>query len=270
VRHEENLMTLITAATAQWHDFEWLKSHMPADAGFQLIDRTEEYATQILSGPNARKILAEVCDADLAMPWLTHQETRIAGRWAKLLRVSFAGELGWEIHTRVADTPVVFDAVWEAGQKHGLKPFGMFALNSLRLEKSYRAWKGDLSTDYTVLQGGLERFVKWDKPSFRGKAALQNEKQQGVKKRFVTLAVDAGDHDAPYMSTLWHDGQIVGETTSGGFGYRLDKSIALGMLRADLAEPGSRIEVEIFGERFSATVQSDEPMWDPANARLKS
>ena len=270
VRHEENLMTLITAAAAQWHDFEWLKSHMPENAGFTLVDRTEQYATQILSGPNSRKILAEVRDADLSMPWLTHQETSIAGRWTKLLRVSFAGELGWEIHTKVADTPAVFDAVWEAGQKHGLKPFGMFALNALRLEKGYRAWKGDLSTDYTILQGGLDRFVKWDKPSFRGKAALLSEKQQGVKKRFVTLAVEAGEHDAPYMSTLWHDGKVVGETTSGGFGYRLDKSIALGMLRADLAEPGTKLEVEIFGERFPVTVQPDEPMWDAKNERLRA
>ena len=270
VRHEEQLMTLITAATAQGHDFEWLKSHMPDNAGFTLVDRTDDYATQILAGPNSRKILADVCGADLAMPWLTHQETTIAGRWAKLLRVSFAGELGWEIHTKVADTPAIFDAVWSAGQQDGLKPFGMFALDSLRLEKGYRAWKGDLSTDYTILQGGLERFVKWDKPSFRGKAALLSEKQQGVKKRFVTLAVDAGEHDAPYMSTLWHSGKIVGETTSGGFGYRLDKSIALGMIRADLTEPGTELEVEIFGERHRATVQPGEPMWDPRNERLRA
>ncbi len=165
----------------------------------------------------------------------------------------------------------MFDAVWAAGQKHGLKPFGMFALDSLRLEKGYRAWKQDLSTDYTLLQGGLERFVKWDKPDFVGKAALQNEKQQGVKKRFVTLVLDApGACDTPYMSTLWHDGDIVGETLSGGWGHRVDKSIALGMLRADLAVPGATIEVEIFGERFSATVQQDKPLWDPENERLRS
>jgi dimethylglycine dehydrogenase len=271
VRHDENLMTLITAAVAQWHDFEWLKSRMPKDAPFTLTDRTEEYSTQILAGPYSRKILAEVCAADLALPWLTHQETSIAGRWAKLVRVSFAGELGWEIHTKVADTTTVFDAVWTAGQKHGLKPFGMYALDSLRLEKGYRTWKGDLSTDYSILQGGLERFVKWDKPGFRGKAALQNEKQQGVKKRFVTLVVEnPGDCDAPYMSTLWHDGRIVGETTSGGWGHRIDKSIALGMLRADLAEPGTAVEVEIFGDRFKAVVQNDEPLWDPKNERLRA
>ncbi|TJV25534.1 MAG: FAD-dependent oxidoreductase [Mesorhizobium sp.] len=271
VRHDDNLMTLITAAVAQWHDFEWLKSRMPKDAPFKLIDRTEEFSTQILAGPNSRKILADVCEADLTLPWLTHQETKIAGRWAKLVRVSFAGELGWEIHTRVDDTSAIFDAVCAAGQQHGLKPFGMYALDSLRLEKGYRTWKGDLSTDYSILQGGLERFVKWDKPDFRSKAALQNEKQQGVKKRFVTLVIEnPGDCDAPSVSTLWHDGKIVGETTSGGWGHRVDKSIALGMLRADLAEPGTSVEVEIFGDRFQAIVQKDEPLWDPKNERLRA
>jgi dimethylglycine dehydrogenase len=157
----------------------------------------------------------------------------------------------------------------KAGEPHGLKPFGMFALNSLRLEKGYRAWKGDLSTDYTVLQGGLDRFVKWDKPDFLGKQALEAEKQQGVSKRFVTL-VEAGDCDAPYMSTLWHDGVVVGETTSGGWGHRIGKSIALGMVRADLTAPGTRLEVEIFGERFAATVEPDQPLWDPQNERLRA
>jgi len=268
--HDEDTFVLITAAVAQWHDFEWLMRHRPADAAFTLQDATEELSCQILAGPNARAILADVCGADLSAPWLTHQSTEIAGRWCHLVRVSFAGELGWELHSRVEDTLAVFDAVWAAGRKFGLKPFGMFALDSLRLEKGYRAWKGDLSTDYTILQGGLERFVRWDKPSFKGKAALQNERQQRVKKRFVTLVVAAGENDAPYMSTLWHDGNIVGETTSGGWGYRVDKSIALGMLRSDLAIPGTGIEVEIFGERFPAVVQEDKPLWDPENARLKA
>jgi dimethylglycine dehydrogenase len=267
-RHSEELMTLITAAAAQWHDYEWLAANLPKQ--LTLTDRTAEYMTQILSGPASRAILAGLCSADLSLPWLTHQETEIAGRWAKLIRVSFAGELGWEIHSKVDDTPAIFDAVMEVGKPHGLKPFGMFALNSLRLEKGYRAWKGDLSTDYTVLQGGLERFVNWDKEDFRGKAALAAEKQAGVKKRFVTLTVEAGESDAPYMSTLWHDGKVVGETTSGGWGYRVEKSIALAMLRADLAEPGTRLEVEIFGERYPATVQPDQPLRDPKNERLRA
>ena len=101
-------------------------------------------------------------------------------------------------------------------------------------------------------------------------AALLNEKQQGVKKRFVTLKVDAGEADAPYMSTLWHGGEVVGETTSGAWGYRVDASIALGMLRTDLTEPGTEIEVDIFGQRCKAVVQDDAPMWDPQNERIRA
>jgi dimethylglycine dehydrogenase len=146
----------------------------------------------------------------------------------------------------------------------------MFALDSLRLEKGYRAWKQDLSTDYTILQGGLDRFVKWDKPDFKGKAALLKEKQKGVTKRFATLVFDEpGECDAPYMSTLWHDGKIVGETLSGGWGHRVGKALALGMLRSDLTEPGTRVEVEIFGERFAANVQPGQAVWDPTNERLR-
>ncbi len=267
---EEDFFFLITAATAQWHDFEWLKKHLPKDAAFTLDDVTESFTCQILSGPKSRDILAEVSNADLAKGWLTHQSVQIAGLWCQLVRVSFAGELGWEIHSKIDDTVAIFDAVWAAGQKHGLKPFGMEALDSLRIEKGYRAWKGDLSTDYTILQGGLERFVDWAKPDFKGKAALEREKQQGVTKRFVTLVVDAGDCDAPYMSTLWHGGKVVGETTSGNWGYRIGKSVALGMLRADLAEPGTEIEVEIYGDRFKAVVHADEPLFDPKNERLRA
>ena len=268
---EDDFFVLITAAVAQLHDFEWLQRHLPQDAGLSLEDATESLSCQILAGPAARDILADLCDADLSLPWLSHQSTRIADRWLQLVRVSFAGELGWEIHTKVQDTPAVFDAVWEAGQKHGLAPFGMFALDSLRLEKGYRAWKAELSTDYTVLEGGLERFIKWDKADFVGKAALLSEKQQGSRKRFVILTIDEpGPCDAPYMSTVWRDNEIIGETLSGGWGHRVDKSIALAMIRAVYAVPGENVEVEIFGDRFSATVHPDRPLWDPENERLKS
>lgn len=264
----EDRFLLITAAAAQWHDRDWLLSHMPE--GLSLRDVTAEWSCQILTGPRSREILAGITDADLSRPWLSHQEATVAGRPCLLARVSFAGELGWELHTRVGDTPAVWDAVMAAGEPLGLRPFGMWALDSLRIEKGYRAWKGDLSTDYSVLQGGLERFVDWAKPAFRGKAALEREKQRGVAKRFVTLAVEAGEFDPPYMSTLWQDGTVVGETTSAGWGFRVDRCVALGMLRADLAEPGTRVEVEVFGTRIPATVQPDAPLWDPLNERLRA
>ena len=267
LRHDEDHFTLITAAAAQWHDRDVLaRSGLPD--GLTLTDHTADYSTLIVTGPQSRALFEVMgTDADLTLPWLSHQAATVAGRPCALVRVSFAGELGWEIHAANADMPALFDAVLAAGAK----PFGMWALNALRLEKGYRAWKGDLSTDYSLLEGGLDRFVRFDKPQdFPGKAALMAEKQRGVVKRFVTLTVDAGAADAPYMSTLWHGGQVVGETTSGGFGYRVGSSIALGMLRADLANPGTEIEIDIFGERRRATVQPDQPLWDPENERLRA
>ncbi|MEM1301289.1 MAG: FAD-dependent oxidoreductase, partial [Pseudomonadota bacterium] len=266
VRHGEDDFTLITAAAAQWHDFEVLWRALPEN--LSLRDMTREISTLIVCGPKSRELFQSLgAEADLSLGWLTHQDATVAGIDCRLLRVCFAGELGWEIHGKIEDIPALYKAVIDAGAT----PFGMFALESMRIEKGYRAWKGDLSTDYTLFEGGLDRFVKLDKPQdFPGKAALLNEKQQGSKKRFVTLKVDANGHDAPYMSTLWADGEVVGETTSGAWGYRVESSIALGMLRSDLAVPGTEVEVNIYGSRHKAVVQPDQPMWDPENARIRA
>lgn len=257
-------VTCITAAIAQSHDADVLRAGLPE--GVTLTDETERFTCLLLTGPKARDLLAPLSLADLTLPWLSAQAgLTVAGRPATFLRVSFAGELGWEIHCAPDDAP----ALWEALTDAGARPFGMFALDSLRIEKGYRAWKGDLSTDYTLLQGGLERFIDWAK-DFPGKPALEAEKQRGPARRFVTLTVEPGDTDPPYMSTLWHEGEVVGETTSAAWGHRARACVALGMLRADLAAPGTAIEVEVFGERRPATVQPDAPLWDPANDRLRA
>ncbi|HID67871.1 MAG TPA: hypothetical protein EYP31_06355, partial [Roseibacterium sp.] len=182
IRHRGDHFTLITAATAQWHDFEMLwRAGLPE--GVSLTDHTKDYSTLIVTGPKARELFEGLeTDADLSLPWLSHQGATIVGKRCVLARVSFAGELGWEIHAANVDMPDLYDAVLGAGAV----PFGMFALNALRIEKGYRAWKGDISTDYSLLEGGLERFIKFDKPQdFPGKAALLSEKRSGVKKRFV-------------------------------------------------------------------------------------
>ncbi len=267
-RMGEDQVLLITAATAQSHDREWLQKHLAP--GLSLFDATDLWSCQILTGPKSRAILAKVSNADLSKGWLTFQKATIAGTEVYLFRVSFAGELGWEIHPPVANTAAVWAEVMEAGKAHGLRPFGMFALNSLRIEKGYRAWKGDLSTDYTVLQGGLERFVDWTKDDFRGKSALAAEQQRGVTKRFATLVIDAGDLDPPYMATIWKDGAIVGELTSGYYGHRVGASIGLGMLKVEVNVPGMAVEVEIFGRLYPAVVQADAPLWDAKNERIRA
>ena len=258
-------ITLITAAVAQWHDRDVLLRDLPD--GVTVHEHSDQYECLLVTGPKARDILAPLTDADLTLPWLSAQTAQVCGKPCMLLRVSFAGELGWEVHCANADAAAIYDAILHAGAT----PFGMFALNALRIEKGYRAWKGDLSTDYSLLEGGLDRFITFTKQGFIGKAALQAEQQRGVAKRFATLTLDnPGDHDAPYMSTIWHDGQVVGETTSGAWGYRVDKCIALAMLRADLAQPGTKVDIDIYGALFTATVQPDQPLWDPANTRIKA
>ncbi len=264
--HSDEDVGLITAATAQWHDFEWLWRQAPD--GVAISDHSDEVECLLVTGPTARELLAPLSDGhDLTAPWLSVSfEGKVAGEDCALLRVSFAGELGWEIHCAPGSAPAIWDAVTAAGAK----PFGMWALDRLRLEKGYRAWKGDLSTDYSLFEGGLDRFVRLEKGDFPGKAALEREKQQGSKKRFVTLVIEAGDQDPPYMSTLWSGEDVVGEITSGGWGYRVNKCVALGMVRADLAEEGTALEAEIFGRRYPAVVQADRPLWDPANKRLRA
>ncbi len=267
IRHDDNLFTLITTAAAQWHDREMLRNALPLGGKVELYDDTAGTGCLLVTGPKSRNLLAPLTDADLTLPWLSRQVARVAEKHVLLLRVSFAGELGWEIHADNADLPMIYDAVLKAGAK----PFGMYALNSLRLEKGYRSWKSDLSTNYTLLEGGLDRFIRLSKPAdFPGKSLLKAEFQRRPGKQFVILTLDTNEADAPYMSNLWHDGKIVGETTSGGYGYRICESIALGMIRADLAIPGTEVEVGIYGKMVKAVVQGNSPLWDPKNERLRA
>lgn len=264
MRLAEDELTLITAAVAQWHDFEVLNRNLPA--GLSLVDNTRAIGTLVVNGPKTRDLLAPLTDADLLKPWLTFQDATVAGHPARLVRVSYAGELGWEIHAAAETIGDIYAALITAG----VTPYGMYALNSLRLEKGYRHWKGDLSTDYTLLEGGVDRFVKWAKPEFIGKAALEAQKEAGITKRFVTLVLEDYEFDAPYMSTIWHNGEVVGEITSCGYGYRVEALIGLGMLRLDLTQPGTALEVEVYGERVKAVVQEEQPLWDPKNERLRA
>jgi dimethylglycine dehydrogenase len=266
MRHDGDFFTLITAATAQWHDFDVLNKNLPE--GLSLTDHTDDYSTLIVTGPQSRALFEALeAKADLTAPWLSIQHATVTGIDCALARVSFAGELGWEIHTANGDISKLYASVLSAGAT----PFGIYALNAMRIEKGYRAWKGDLSTDYTLFEAGLDRWVKLDKAQdFPGKAALIKQRQDGIKKRFVTMIVEAGEQDAPYMSTVYHDGKVVGETTSGDWGYRVNSSIALGTIHADLAVEGTELDINIFGRMCRATVQADRPLWDPENERIKA
>ena len=259
--------TLITAGSAQWHDLEVLKKGITEGSKINVVDQTEEWFCLIVTGPKSRNLMSKISNADLELPWLSLQRVKILNKDVLLARVSYAGELGWEIHVRKQDLREVYDLVIS----EGATPFGMFALDSLRVEKGYRAWKGDLSTDYTILESGLGRFIKFDKAqSFPGKEALLKEKQRGETKKFVTMIVEGNECDAPYMSTVMFDGKIVGEVTSGAYGHRVGSSIALGMVIADVAKPYQQVSIDIFGQSYNAIIQEPGPLWDSKNMALKS
>ena len=267
IRHDTDSFTLITAGAAQWHDREVLQRARPDAAGFDIHDQTDDYATFLVTGPRSRQLLSSLTEADLARPWLTHQPATVAGHPAHLVRVSFAGELGWEIHLLNDYGASVYDAVLEAGAW----PFGMVALDALRTEKAYRSWKGDLSTDYSLLECRLDRFVDLSKDAeFPGRKALIEERKAGSRKLFSILDIDCDLYEAPYMSNVLCDGEIIGEVTSCSWGYRVSKCLALSMLKSEYAAPGSALEVEIFGKRYAARVLPPEAPWDPQNLRLKA
>ncbi len=266
MRHDLNKFTLITAGAAQWHDYEILKFGINKNQNVEVSDITNNWTCLIVTGPNSRSLINSISNADLTLPWLSLQNAKIENKQILLARVSYAGELGWEIHAKNEDMSLIYEKV--LGE--GATPFGMFALDSLRVEKGYRAWKGDLSTDYSLLESGLERFIKFDKKEvFPGKQSLLSEKQRGSVKKFVSMIIKDNVCDAPYMSTIWHDGKIIGEVTSGAYGHRVNASIALGMVKTDLAISGQTVSVDIFGNDFPAIIQNSGPLWDPNNEVLK-
>jgi len=264
MRHDQDAFTLMSVASAEWHDFEWLKKGLPQDRALSLTNTTADKGVLLVTGPKARDLLSPLTGADLSAPARSIQTATMGGVSCLFARISFTGELGWEIHAPFDDLPALYDAVVGAGAT----PFGMFSLDCLRLEKAYRAWKTDLSSDYSIIEAGLSRFIAWEKPDFVGKKALSAEKTAGIKRRFVVMTVDADEYDAPPMAALWKDGIAVGEVTSGGFGYRVNCSIALGMVETEWATPGASLEIEIYGRRYRAVIQGDRALWDPENERI--
>ncbi len=265
---------LISAAAGERHDEEWLRSHLTQRFGpVTLANLTARFGTLIVVGPRSRELLARISSAELSnatFPWLTLRKLTIGYAELLAMRVNYVGELGWELHVPAEHLAAVYARIVAAGDDLGLAHFGLYAMDSLRLEKCYRSWKADLTTEYTPLMASLDRFVRLDKAAdFVGRRALREEAARGPRERLVPLLVDAQDADASAVSVVYHGGDTVGLVTSGGFGYRLRRSIALAYVRTDLSAPGTELEIEILGERCRAVI-GREPLYDPDNLRLRS
>ena len=208
---------------------------------------TPRWGVLILAGPRARDVLGRITDADLsntAFPWLSAREIQVASVPVRALRMNFVGELGWELHHPVEYQTGLYEALKGAGDGLGLVDFGLRAMDSLRLEKAYRGWGADINTEVTPLEAGLEPFVAFDKGDFIGRDALLRQRRDGVRKRLATLAVDALDADCWGNEAVWAGDRVAGITTSGGYAYWLDRSLAVAYVDAEVAaswhEPGGR------------------------------
>jgi dimethylglycine dehydrogenase len=269
---------VVSAGAAERYDSDYLVGQLPKPGtpgvDIRLVNTTTSRGCFVLAGPKSREVLAKLTDAPLdnaAFPWLTGQVVEVGlAVDVYLLRVNFVGALGWELHFPIEYAHHLFDALFAAGSDFGIRMAGMRAMESLRMEKSYRMWGTDLTPDYTPYEAGLDRFVRLNKGDFIGKTALERQLTAGVPHRFVTLEIhDVVDADPLGNEPLYADGKLVGRATSGYYGHALGKSLAIGYLATAHAAVGGALEIEILGERKRATILVDSP-YDPENKDLKA
>ena len=274
---------LNSSVSGESHDHDWLVQHIEPGEDVTVADVTAELAMLAVSGPRARDVLAPLTDADLsngAFPWLTGQEITIAGVPCIALRVSYVGELGWELHHPIDRMPELYSALVTAGEPHGMVHFGAYAMNTMRIEKGYKAWGGELTTEITPVEADLGRFVVLDR-DFVGRDAVVARREQagddnsGLTMFLVYCEVDTTDSDCRGNEPTWapsdngDGGRIMGITTSGAWGHTVGRSLCFAYVDPAFSTPGSTFEIGLLGEHHKATVL-DAPAHDPTNERLRA
>ena len=281
-RLAEDAFLVVTAAAAQTRDLAWLRRHIPDAAHCTVTDITSGLPMLGLMGPRSRDILAAVSPDDFsneAFPFGTSSEVEIGYAKVRASRITYVGELGWELYVPAEFAAHVLEALWEAGADHGLAFAGYHAMNALRMEKGYRSWGHDIGEEDTPVDAGLGFVVAWDKPGgFIGREALLRQREAGVpRRRLVQIALADDGPEAPLMyheEPIWRDGLLVGSTTSGMWGHRIGKALAMGYVACpDGVTPewlrSGGWEVEIAWRRYPARVQL-QPWYDPKGERIKA
>jgi heterotetrameric sarcosine oxidase gamma subunit len=280
-RLSETAFLVVTAGASQTRDFAWLRRHVPDDAHCVATDITSGLAMLGLMGPHSRALLETLSGEDLsdaAFPFGRSREIEIGYARVRASRISYVGELGWELYIPAEFAAHVFETVWQAGGAFGLRPAGMHTMNNARVEKAYRHWGHDIGEEDTPVEAGLSFAVAWDKPEFIGRDALLAQRDRNVRpKRMVAIALDNGDGLPPLMyheEPIRRDGQIVGATTSGAWGHRIGQSLALGYVHCPDGVTGEWIdsggwEVEVAWSCHPARVQF-APFYDPKSERMRA
>ena len=267
----EGVFQVTASYAAQAYHMRWFEQHKP-DSGVSIENVSKTRIGFQIAGPDAQQLLARVTRADVstaAFPFLSVREIDVGQCQAIVQRVSYSGDRGYEIYLPWQNQAALYQVLSEAGKDFDLRPFGMRAMMSLRLDKSFGSWMREFKPDYTPLETGLDRFVAYDKPAdFIGKSAALAEREQGVERKLCTFEVAAGDADAVAWEPIWHAGEVVGYVTSGGYSHHAQKSIAFGFLPLELVEEGREVEIEILGDMIPARLYS-APIFDPKNQYLR-
>ncbi|HUX72372.1 MAG TPA: FAD-dependent oxidoreductase [Steroidobacteraceae bacterium] len=266
---DEHLLLIGTYA-AEVHYMRWFERHAPP-AGVTVRPCAMQYVGLSVAGPESRALLQSLVRDDLAnaaFPFLSFRRMAVGMVPAYVGRISFTGDLGYEIWVTSEYQRALFDLLMQAGRAHGIKCIGGRALNSMRIEKSFGSWAREYRPIYGPIEAGLGRFVDFAKGDFIGAAAAAAQRADGGKLRLVTFKVDAVDADALGDEPVWHDGKVVGWVTSGAYGFRVGASIALAYIPAQLADAESGFEIELIGERRRATLQAAAP-FDPSGSRMR-
>ncbi|KMW57614.1 Sarcosine dehydrogenase [Candidatus Rhodobacter oscarellae] len=267
---------IVTGTGFAAHDFHWVRRSIPKGMSAALEDVTDAFSVLSLFGPQARAILAAVTAADVsdaAIPFATAREIDIQGRAVRAIRITYVGEQGWELHMPIEDAPVIYEALLKAGGPLGLRNAGYRAIETLRLEKGYRAWGSDIGPDHTPLEAGLSWAVKLrTDQEFRGRRALEAQRAGGVKKMLASFTA-APEVILLGRETIYRDGARCGWLSSGGFGHTVGRAIGMGYVRCDAGVERDYVlsgayELEVAGERVPAQV-SLEPLYDPGSERLR-
>ena len=264
---------VVSAGAYQRLDHDWIGRHMPADRSVQVENLTNAIGVLVVAGPKSRELMQQVSSDDFSndsFKWLSARDITVNMAPCRAMRVNFVGELGWELHHPIEYQNHIFDALQEAGEPLGLKPFGIRAMESMRIEKSYRMPGTELSIEYAALESGLDRFVHPDKGDFIGRQGLLDWQERGFKFAYATVRVDGvTDADPVGNNPIYVDGGLVGRVTSGGFGFRVKQSLALTMVNSAVAETGANLTVDILGRMHDAIVVDESP-FDPKNHRLRA
>jgi len=258
------------SSVAQAFHMRWFEQHLP-ETGVSIKNVSLERIGFQIAGPSARELLSRVTNTDVsndAVKFLSVTELDLSGIPAMVNRISYTGDLGYEIYVDADRQMDLYKALTTAGEDLGLKPFGMRAMMSLRLEKGFGSWLREFRPDYTAAETGLDFFINFDKGDFIGRDAALAERDNPTDRHLVTLVVDADDADVWGDEPIWKDGEVVGFVTSGGYAHFSEKSVAIGFVPTSMIEDGAPFQVEILGELRPARLIK-EPLFDPKGERMR-